>query len=110
MTTEAKPAAPKKEWDLEPESEYRFELDPGTTLAIKLLRGHAEIFGSELAEGKQYLFGSECKAAVFTWRGCTIEMSPLPSLPDPLAKAYLDAKENTSQANHRLNMYPMRHQ
>ncbi|KAG6868697.1 Cleavage polyadenylation factor subunit clp1 [Termitomyces sp. T159_Od127] len=35
MTTEAKPAAPKKEWDLEPESEYRFELDPGTTLAIK---------------------------------------------------------------------------
>ncbi|KAG6860579.1 Cleavage polyadenylation factor subunit clp1 [Termitomyces sp. Mi166 len=75
MTTEAKPAAPKKEWDLEPESEYRFELDPGTTLAIKLVRGHAEIFGSELAEGKQYLFGSECKAAVYTWRGCTIEMS-----------------------------------
>ncbi|KAG6876795.1 Cleavage polyadenylation factor subunit clp1 [Termitomyces sp. T159_Od127] len=80
MTTEAKPAAPKKEWAIEPESEYRFELDPGTTLAIKLLRGHAEIFGSELAEGKQYLFGSECKAAVFTWRGCTIEMS-LPGQP-----------------------------
>ena len=25
-----------KEWVLEPETEYRFELDPGTTLAIKV--------------------------------------------------------------------------
>ncbi|KAL0066482.1 Cleavage polyadenylation factor subunit clp1 [Marasmius tenuissimus] len=52
-----------KEWVLEPETEYRFELDPGTSLAIKLLRGNAEIFGAEMVEGKPYLFGSECKAA-----------------------------------------------
>ena len=81
-----------KKWDLEPESEYRFELDAGTSLAIKvsfhqlqwgslsspesqLLDGHAEIFGFELVEGKTYLFGFECKAAVFTWQGCAIEMS-----------------------------------
>ncbi|KAF8447839.1 hypothetical protein L210DRAFT_3715673 [Boletus edulis BED1] len=64
-----------KEWHLHPETEYRFELDPGTSLVIKLQRGHAEIFGAELAEGKSYLFGSECKAAVFTWHGCTIQMS-----------------------------------
>jgi len=25
-----------KEWVLEPEAEYRFELDPGTSLAIKV--------------------------------------------------------------------------
>lgn len=25
-----------KEWILEPETEYRFELDPGTSLAIKV--------------------------------------------------------------------------
>jgi hypothetical protein len=25
-----------KKWDLEPESEYRFELDAGTSLAIKV--------------------------------------------------------------------------
>lgn len=25
-----------KHWSLQPESEYRFELDPGTTLAIKV--------------------------------------------------------------------------
>ncbi|KAA1469407.1 hypothetical protein DENSPDRAFT_835025 [Dentipellis sp. KUC8613] len=68
-----------REWVLEPETEYRFELDPGTSLAIKLARGHAEIFGAELAEGKTYLFGWECKAAVFTWQGCTIEVTGLPS-------------------------------
>ena len=26
-------------------------------------------------EGKIYLFYEECKAAVFTWHGCTIEIS-----------------------------------
>jgi polyribonucleotide 5'-hydroxyl-kinase len=25
-----------REWTLEPETEYRFELDPGTSLAIKV--------------------------------------------------------------------------
>jgi polyribonucleotide 5'-hydroxyl-kinase len=83
-----------REWVLEPESEYRFELDPGSSLAIRVrphprpitrmmidtkplqvLKGHAEVFGAELADGKYYLFGHECKAAIFTWQGCTIEMS-----------------------------------
>ncbi|KAI0780453.1 Pre-mRNA cleavage complex II protein Clp1-domain-containing protein [Trametes elegans] len=69
-----------KSWTLEPESEYRFELDPGTSLAIKLVTGYAEIFGAELAEGKTYLFGQECKAAVYTWQGCTIEVTGRPSV------------------------------
>ncbi|TEB25916.1 hypothetical protein FA13DRAFT_1713574 [Coprinellus micaceus] len=64
-----------REWTLEPETEYRFELDPDTTLAIKLIKGRAEIFGAELIEGKIYLFTQECKAALYTWHGCTIEMS-----------------------------------
>ncbi|KAF9014076.1 Pre-mRNA cleavage complex II protein Clp1-domain-containing protein [Cyathus striatus] len=77
--SEAQPAAEKRQWDLEPQTEYRFELDPGTSLTIKLLRGPAEIFGAELVEGKTYLFGLECKAAVFTWQGCTIEVTGHPS-------------------------------
>ncbi|KAI0636507.1 hypothetical protein C8Q77DRAFT_1093114 [Trametes polyzona] len=72
--------AHSKQWTLQPESEYRFELDPGTSLAIKLVNGYAEIFGAELAEGKTYLFGQECKAAVFTWQGCTIEVTGQPSV------------------------------
>ncbi|KAL4077286.1 hypothetical protein V8B97DRAFT_2004165 [Scleroderma yunnanense] len=61
--------AETKDWVLEPETEYRFELDPGSSLAIKLIRGNAELFGAELAEGKTYLFAFECKAAIFTWQG-----------------------------------------
>ncbi|KAF6763856.1 hypothetical protein DFP72DRAFT_986592 [Ephemerocybe angulata] len=72
-------SAPRpREWILEPETEYRFELDPGTTFAIKISscsRAAAEIFGAELVEGKTYLFTSECKAALYTWQGCVIEMS-----------------------------------
>lgn len=29
-----------KDWLLDPETEYRFELDPGTTIAIKVLFGN----------------------------------------------------------------------
>ncbi|KAK7037986.1 mRNA cleavage and polyadenylation factor CLP1 [Favolaschia claudopus] len=79
MASEGAPAAESKEWTLDPETEYRFELDPGTSLAIKLIRGHAEVFGAELAANKPYLFGSECKAAIFTWRGCVIEVTGRPS-------------------------------
>jgi polyribonucleotide 5'-hydroxyl-kinase len=93
-TKAAESTSESNEWVLEPETEYRFELDPGSSLAIKvcpcivldgrytslsrmqLLRGQAEVFGAELAEGNVYLFGFECKAAVFTWVGCTLEMSP----------------------------------
>ncbi|THH06497.1 hypothetical protein EW145_g4045 [Phellinidium pouzarii] len=63
-----------KEWVLDPETEYRFELDPDTTLAIKIIRGSAEVFGAELSEGVTHLFGSECKAAVYTWQGCTLQI------------------------------------
>jgi polyribonucleotide 5'-hydroxyl-kinase len=78
MNEQAALSEPKR-WDLEPEAEYRFELDPGKTLVITLLHGQAEVFGAELIEGKQHLFGGECKAAVFTWKGCTIEVTGEPS-------------------------------
>ncbi|KAJ7685464.1 Pre-mRNA cleavage complex II protein Clp1-domain-containing protein [Mycena polygramma] len=78
MASEGAPIE-SREWTLDPETEYRFELDPGTSLAIKLIRGHAEVFGAELAAKKPYLFGSECKAAIFTWRGCVIEVTGHPS-------------------------------
>ena len=35
-----KPVAEPKQWYLDPESEYRFELDPGTSLAIKVRDVH----------------------------------------------------------------------
>ncbi|THU84917.1 Clp1-domain-containing protein [Dendrothele bispora CBS 962.96] len=71
---ESETATPRQ-WVLELESEYRFEVEAGSSCAITLVKGRAEVFGAELVEGKPYVFGSECKAAIFTWLGCTIEMT-----------------------------------
>ncbi|KIK59491.1 hypothetical protein GYMLUDRAFT_169375 [Collybiopsis luxurians FD-317 M1] len=91
-----------KIWELEPENEYRFELDAGTSLAITLVRGRAEIFGAEMVERKPYLFGSECKAAVFTWVGCTIEMS------QPSTDYVSDETPMTAYANLHIAFEQMR--
>jgi hypothetical protein len=41
----------------------------------QLMQGQAEIFGAEMAPKRWYHFVAECKAAVFSWEGATIEMS-----------------------------------
>jgi N-terminal beta-sandwich domain of polyadenylation factor len=114
-----------REWELDAENEYRFELDPGTSLAIKvrqrnysvllqglnffqLVSGQAEVFGTELAEGKQYLFGSECKASVFTWQGCVLEISLIQYQNNLMFDAYLTCR-CTSQAIPLLNMSQTKH-
>ncbi|ORX44933.1 Clp1-domain-containing protein [Hesseltinella vesiculosa] len=58
---------------LEPDSEFRFEVDFKNNASIKLIKGTAEIFGTELAEGNEYSFCGR-KAAVYTWHGCTLEI------------------------------------
>jgi polyribonucleotide 5'-hydroxyl-kinase len=40
----------------------------------QVLRGTAEIFGTELAENKEYKFTGN-KFAVFTWHGCEVEVN-----------------------------------
>ncbi|KAJ4487672.1 Pre-mRNA cleavage complex II protein Clp1-domain-containing protein [Lentinula aciculospora] len=102
-----------KEWVLHAETEYRFELDAATSLAITLTRGRAEIFGAELVEGKPYLFGSECKAAVFTWVGCTIEMSfqfyfKLPSRCQPSTEYVSDETPMSAYGNLHIAFEQMR--
>lgn len=90
----------RQEWTLAPETEYRFELDPEQTLAVKvslkllwrlekfllrlssllqLIDGKAEVFGAELCEGVDYVFGHECRVAIFTWQGCTLRVTGKPS-------------------------------
>ncbi|RUS28840.1 CLP1, cleavage and polyadenylation factor I subunit,-like protein, partial [Jimgerdemannia flammicorona] len=51
-----------KEWVLDPEHEFRFEVDYSATVKIK---GTAEIFGTELATGMSYEFSGR-KVAVFS--------------------------------------------
>lgn len=40
----------------------------------QLVKGTAEVFGTELALGVEYTFSGR-KAAVYTWHGCTLEIS-----------------------------------
>ncbi|CAG8548922.1 1681_t:CDS:10 [Funneliformis mosseae] len=62
-----------KEWKLEPEHEFRFEIDFGTTVKLKLISGTAEIFGTEIGIGHEYEFSGR-KVAIFTWHGaCSVE-------------------------------------
>ncbi|KAI1982489.1 Cleavage polyadenylation factor subunit clp1 [Ophidiomyces ophidiicola] len=55
-------------------SEWRFEVAFGNTTRVKLLAGTAELFGTELATSQTYTF-SGTKAAVYTWHGCTLEVT-----------------------------------
>ena len=72
-TTEKETTEPSREFVLGPDHEYRFEVDFNTKVSIKLVKGTAEIFGTELAVGVTYTFTGR-KAAVYTWHGCTLEV------------------------------------
>lgn len=60
-----------------PLHELRIELEKGESCSIKLLGGTAEIFGFELSPGFENPLAEECKAAIFTWTGCDLEISVL---------------------------------
>ncbi|PGH26948.1 hypothetical protein AJ80_01331 [Polytolypa hystricis UAMH7299] len=66
--------APPTQISLSKGSEWRFEVAFGTTVRVKLLAGTAELFGTELAASQTYTF-SGTKGAIYTWHGCTLEVS-----------------------------------
>ena len=60
--------------DLQAETELRFEIPPSaSSLTLKLLKGTAEIYGSELCPQKEYKF-SGVKYAIFTFDGASIQL------------------------------------
>ncbi|KAL5341673.1 hypothetical protein BJX70DRAFT_43109 [Aspergillus crustosus] len=65
---------PPSQINLNAGSEWRFEVAFGTAVRVKLLTGTAELFGTELAPSQTYTF-SGTKAAIYTWHGCTLEVS-----------------------------------
>ncbi|WFD35642.1 polynucleotide 5'-hydroxyl-kinase [Malassezia cuniculi] len=70
---------------LPPRSEYRFELDAGEALSVRLVadpitgrRGDAEVFGMSLSTGGQekwHTFGHEVRASINSWGGAEIEIA-----------------------------------
>lgn len=70
-------------YDLEKETELRFEVESGVTaeqVQLEVLTGMAEIFGSELNRNKKYTFGPGSKIAVFTWQGCSVNLYGKPEV------------------------------
>ncbi|CAN7996966.1 unnamed protein product [Ixodes hexagonus] len=64
-----------QEFRIDPESELRFEVEGKEKVTVELKSGLAEVFGVELVKNKKFVFGSGAKIAVFTWHGCTLEIS-----------------------------------
>eukprot|EP00128_Syssomonas_multiformis_P012605 Colp12_sorted_trinity150504_noHs@8381 len=60
-------------FELSAESELRIEFPSDSKSKLTLVKGRAEIFGTELARGRQYGFPGK-KLAVYTWEGCTLEL------------------------------------
>ncbi|XP_052861487.1 protein CLP1 homolog [Anopheles cruzii] len=74
-------AIPKTDYKLEPDSELRFEIEnKNEKVAVVLLNGQAELFGTELVVKKPYEFFTGAKVAIFTYHGCTIELRGKPDV------------------------------
>ncbi|CAI7819917.1 unnamed protein product [Closterium sp. NIES-53] len=85
--TAAEAAESVRQFRLERETELRVEVEWDAKLAVKLVSGTAEIFGSEIAVGQNVAFDGGEKFAVFTWHGCSLEVRGSPTLPDAMYAA-----------------------
>jgi polyribonucleotide 5'-hydroxyl-kinase len=100
-------------------SEWRFEVAYGssievkvnqlcilrtvsTTNAVQLIKGTAELFGTELAPNQPYIF-SGSKAAIFTYHGCTLSVTGSPS-----SDYVAEETPMTSYANLHFALEPLR--
>lgn len=52
--------------------EWRFEVAFDKQITVRLVEGTAELFGTELARGREYEFSGQ-NAAIFTFHGCKLE-------------------------------------
>ncbi|XP_067834853.1 LOW QUALITY PROTEIN: polyribonucleotide 5'-hydroxyl-kinase Clp1-like [Heptranchias perlo] len=74
MAEEQKDDQPVAKFDLEKETELRFEVEAHETVQLELLSGMAEIFATELTRNKRFTFEAGAKVAVFTWHGCALQL------------------------------------
>ncbi|KAF8853730.1 Clp1-domain-containing protein [Acephala macrosclerotiorum] len=66
--------APVAAHELQANSEWRFEVEIGEKIDVRILSGTAEIFGTELAVNHLYTFRG-IKSSIYTWHGCRIEVT-----------------------------------
>ncbi|KAL9966563.1 hypothetical protein ACROYT_G024659 [Oculina patagonica] len=78
------PPEERQQWKLEKDTELRLEIPEEKGKAeLVLLQGQGEVFGTELIKNKKFTFKAGSKVAIFTWHGCTVEIS------GPLEVAYV---------------------
>ncbi|XP_023328870.1 polyribonucleotide 5'-hydroxyl-kinase Clp1 [Eurytemora carolleeae] len=67
----------KNVYRLEADEELRIEVDCPKTekISVELMTGVAEIFGTEMVQHTKYYFAAGAKISVFTYHGCTVEVS-----------------------------------
>lgn len=87
----------KNEWYLEKRTELRIEIDWNSSIEVELVRGTAEIFGTELVSRRTYTFSEGLNLAIFTWHSCVLSVKGKP-------KVAYKAKQ-TSAVNFSLNLH-----
>jgi len=73
--SEGEQSEQKKSFTLTQDEELRIEVASGSEAKLIIHDGQAEIFGTELVKNKPYVFAAGVKAAIFTWHGCSIEVT-----------------------------------
>ncbi|CAD6185939.1 unnamed protein product [Caenorhabditis auriculariae] len=62
-----------KEFELTEDSELRFEVGD-EDVVLELVKGCAEVFGTDLQENKKYAFPPYTRVAVYTWKEAVVEL------------------------------------
>lgn len=65
--------------ELEKDTELRFEVD-NEPVTIKLIKGLAESFGTELRTDVDYVFKKNCKSSIYTFHGCKLKINGTPEV------------------------------
>ena len=91
---------------LSPESELRIEIPCGISSTITLRAGSAELFGAELAIDRPLHNLTSAKLAIFTWHGCTLDVSNQDQLDIIYVSDETDA--NVSYVNTHAQLEAMR--
>lgn len=64
-----------REIKLEAQSEFRFEVTADFPVTVEIVKGTAEVYGSEAVLNKKLIFLPLSSIAIFTWDGCIIHIS-----------------------------------
>lgn len=84
--------------------ELRVEVPTGAgkKCTLELVRGSAELYGSELVGGREYEFGGGEKFAVFSWQGCEVRLRGDTKMPYAAGETPMPQYVRTHQALEKL--------